>query len=206
MVARNNLIGVFNELENGGYFLIGFHKGFEWLKPGDDFDIREDRWVEEGVYKGEGLFTELGTDQSRMFSFGLNLNGGDFFNGKILSFNLRNTFTASHKLSISSFFDFNRITDLPVYNSAEDKRETIDFETQIIGSRMTYSFSPNLFFRGFLQWNSDDEEFSANLLLNYIYKLGSDFYLVYNELWEKGSGIRIKDRIFLAKIAHLFYL
>lgn len=84
--------------------------------------------------------------------------------------------------------------------------EKIDFETQIIGSRMTHSFSPDLFFRGFLQWNSDDKELSVNLLLNYIYKLGSDFYLVYNELWEKGSGIKVRDRIFLAKIAHLFYL
>ena len=86
------------------------------------------------------------------------------------------------------------------------KIDKIDFETQIIGSRMTYSFSPDLFFRGFLQWNSDDKELSVNLLLNYIYKLGSDFYLVYNELWEKETGLRIRDRIFLAKIAPLFYL
>ena len=206
MVSRMNLMGVFNELENGGYFLIGFAKGFEWLKPGDDFDIREDKWIEEGVYRGEGLFTEMGTDQSRMVSFSLHLNGGDFFNGKILSLNLSPTFTPTHKLSISSFFNYNKITELPVYNSAQDKNEIIDFETQIIGSRITYSFSPELFFRGFLQWNSDDEEFSANLLLNYIYKLGSDFYVVYNELWERGSGIRIKDRIFLIKIAHLFHL
>lgn len=120
--------------------------------------------------------------------------------------NLNPIFTPSHKLSISSFFNYNKITELPVYNSAHDKNEIIDFETQIIGSRITYSFSPRMFFRGFLQWNSDDEEFSANLLLNYIYKLGSDFYLVYNELWERGSSIRIKDRIFLVKIAHLFHL
>lgn len=206
MVSRTNLIGVFNELENGGYFLVGFAKGFEWLKPGDDFDIREDRWVELGVYKGHGVFMELGTDQSKMISLSLNLLRGDFFNGKILSLNLSPTFTPSHQLSFSSFFNFNRITELPVYNSAEDKNEIIDFETQIIGTRITYSFSPELFFRGFLQWNSDDEEFSANLLLNYIYKLGSDFYLVYNELWEKGSGIKIKERIFLIKIAHLFHL
>jgi len=186
--------------------LIGFHKGFEWLKPGDDFDIREDRWVEEGVYRGEGLFMELGTDQSRMISFNLHLNGGDFFNGRMLSLNLTNTFTPSYQLSFSSFFNFNRITELPVYNSVENKREKIDFETQVVGSRITYSFSPKLLFRGFLQWNSDDEEFSANLLLNYIYKLGSDLYLVYNELWEKGSGAKIKERIFLVKVAHLFHL
>lgn len=206
MVTRNNLIGVFNELDNGGHLLIGFHKGFEWLKPGDDFDIREDKWVEVGAYKGHGAFMELGTDQSRMLAFSLHLNGGDFFNGKLVSLNLNSTFTPSRKLSVSSFFNFNKITELPVYNSAEDKNEIIDFETQIIGSRITYSFSPRMFFRGFLQWNSDDEEFSANLLVNYIYKLGSDFYVVYNELWERGSGIRIKDRIFLIKIAHLLNL
>jgi hypothetical protein len=206
MVTRGNFIGVFSELENGGYLVLGFAKGFEWLKPGDDFDIREDRWVEKGVYRGEGLFMELGTDQSRMISFSMNLNGGDFFDGKILSVNLGNKFTPTHKLSFSSFFNFNRITELPIYNSAEDRKEKIDFETQILGSRVTYSVSPRLFFRGFLQWNSDDEEFSGNLLLNYIYKLGSDFYLVYNELWEKGGGMKIKDRIFLVKVAHLFHL
>jgi len=71
------------------------------------------------------------------------------------------------------------------------------------GARITYSFSTKLFYRGFLQYNSEDKEFSANLLLNYIYKTGSNFYLVYNELWERNGKAKVKNRTILTKIAHL---
>lgn len=50
----------------------------------------------------------------------MNLNGGDFFDREVLSLNLGNNFTPTHKLSFSSFLNFNRITELPVYKSAED--------------------------------------------------------------------------------------
>lgn len=204
LVNRNFNIGVYNELENGGYLLFGVYKEFERLKVGDDFEIKDDKWIEPGDYESEGFFSELGTDKSRMFSFNLDFNGGDFYNGKLLSLNLRGFFVPSFRLSTSLFFNYNKITKLPVLNTIEDKNEKIDFETKILGARITYSFSTKLFYRGFLQYNSEDEEFSANLLLNYIYKTGSNFYLVYNELWEKERKAKVKNRTILSKIVHLF--
>lgn len=203
LVNRNINIGVYNALENGGHLLFGVYKEFERLKVGDDFEIKDDKWIEPGDYESEGFFSELGTDRSRMFSFNLGLNGGDFYNGKLLSLNLRGFFVPSFRLSTSLFFNYNKITKLPVLNTIEAKNEKIDFETKILGARITYSFSTRLFYRGFLQYNSEDKEFSANLLLNYIYKTGSNFYLVYNELWERNGKARVKNRTILTKIAHL---
>jgi hypothetical protein len=47
------------------------------------------------------------------------------------------------------------------------------------------------------------------LLLSYIYRPGSNFYLVYNEVWNTPSGakkVEVKDRTVLFKLAHLFNL
>ncbi|MFH0930595.1 MAG: hypothetical protein V1890_01475, partial [Candidatus Zixiibacteriota bacterium] len=80
------------------------------------------------------------------------------------------------------------------------------FDTRVIGHRLTYSFSTRLFLRSFLQWNSEDEELSMNFMINYIFEPGSNFYFVYNELWEKEKSLKSKDRVFLSKIVKRFSL
>jgi hypothetical protein len=209
MLNRENSFGVFNLLENGGEIMFGVYESFERLKEEDEFDIREDKWVEVGDYKSKGFFSKMGTDRSRKFSLNLGFNGGDFYNGKILSFDLHPNFTPGPRLSFSFFWKYNKIKDLPIYNSLEDRKERIEFDTHILGGRITYSFSTKLFYRGFVQWNTDDEELSANLLLSYIYRPGSNFYLVYNEVWNTPSGakkVEVKDRTVLFKLVHLFNL
>jgi len=49
---------------------------------------------------------------------------------------------------------------------------------------VSYSFSPDLFVKGFLQYNDERRLASLNLLLWYIYRPGSDLYVVYNQGWE----------------------
>lgn len=54
----------------------------------------------------------------------------------------------------------------------------------MLNVRVSHSFSPNLFLKGFAQYNDDRRTASFNFLFWYIYKPGSDLYIVYNQGWD----------------------
>jgi len=56
--------------------------------------------------------------------------------------------------------------------------------TNTVSTRVSYSFSPFLFAKGFIQYNDAKRQATVNLLLWYIYRPGSDFYIVYNQGWD----------------------
>jgi hypothetical protein len=55
------------------------------------------------------------------------------------------------------------------------------YVTNTLNFRVSQSFSPDLFVKAFMQYNDDRRTASFNLLFWYIYKPGSDLYIVYNE-------------------------
>ena len=57
------------------------------------------------------------------------------------------------------------------------------YVTNTMSTRVSYSFSPTLFAKSFVQYNDADKLASLNLLLWYIYRPGSDLYVVYNQGW-----------------------
>ena len=80
-------------------------------------------------------------------------------------------------LSIEPFIEFNRIT-LP------DE----EFDANAFGGRVSYSFSTTLFTKLFTQWSTDRDVLSANFLVNYIYRPGSDLYLVFDQNYDTRDG------------------
>ena len=72
---------------------------------------------------------------------------------------------------------------------------------------MVYSFSTDLFAKLYLQWSSDRELVTANFLINYIYRPGSDFYFVFNQTYgteSLSSGLR--DTTLVAKVTYWWNL
>ena len=104
---------------------------------------------------------------------------GDFFDGTRRGFNIDASFKPNGHLAIESQYEFNRI-ELPAGS----------FNASALATRVAYSFSTILFAKLFAQWNSEDDVISTNFLLNYIYRPGSDFYLVFNQIYD-GSGSTI---------------
>lgn len=78
------------------------------------------------------------------------------------------------RLLVELSYNRNRISlpDAPVY------------VTNTVSTRVSYSFSPSLFAKGFVQYNDAKMQATVNLLLWYIYRPGSDFYVVYNQGWD----------------------
>ena len=120
----------------------------------------------------------LFANSSRRLSGRASYEYGDFFNGTRLRVSTEAVWRYNARLELEGTYEFNHI-NLP--NGA--------FNTHLFGHRFLYSFSPDMFVRGFLQWNSAQELVGGNFLFNYRYLPGSDLFLVYNQVWDTEGGL-----------------
>jgi hypothetical protein len=82
------------------------------------------------------------------------------------------------------------------------------YVTNTLSTRVSYSFTPDLFLKGFVQYNDDRRLATLNLLFWYIYRPGSDLYVVYNSGWEtdlpgaRPRILRVRSRSLAVKITY----
>jgi hypothetical protein len=72
--------------------------------------------------------------------------------------------------------------------------------------RVDYTFSPRMTVRSLTQYNSATNELSNNVRFNFIYRPGSDIYVVYNDLSQTGLPADVfgrKDRQVVLKMTYL---
>ena len=161
--------------ESGSY--IGFLPKRTTEHLDEDFEIRSGVIIPPGEYSFTEMMIRGSTDDTKALTGQYSVNFGNFYNGSRWGFTLNGGFKPNGRFNIEPIFQFNRVT-LP--NDA--------FNASIFGARVAYSFSTTLFAKIFAQWNSDDEVISTNFLLNYIYRPGSDFYLVFNQIYDSGGA------------------
>ena len=178
------------ELEGGGWFGFQAQRTFERLD--EDFEIRDDITIPVDEYHFNSFRVSINTDDSKMVSLQLGTNFGGFFDGERVGFDIGPDFKPNGHFSLEPRFQFNRVT-LPAGS----------FNASIFGTRVSYSFSTRFFTKLFAQWNSDDKVVSANFLLNYIYRPGSDFYLVFNQTYDSSdSGTGLEETTFVGKMTY----
>ncbi len=81
-----------------------------------------------------------------------------------------------------------------------------DFLVNLSVLRLDYTFSPRMTVRSLTQYNSLSNEVSNNIRFNFIYRPGSDIYVVYNDLSQTGLPADIfgrKDRQLVVKATYL---
>ena len=99
------------------------------------------------------------------------VRGGEYFNGNIRSIGFsRGRVALTPELSVEPTLSENWI-DTPQGS----------FHTRLIVSRVTYTFSPRMFFGGLIQYNSAANTVSTNLRLRWEYSPGSEIFVVYTE-------------------------
>jgi hypothetical protein len=79
-----------------------------------------------------------------------------------------------------------------------------DFSTEMVVTRLQYSFSNNMFLKGYLQYNSDLDQVSSNIRFNFIHKPLSEFSLIYNE--RRSTTGEVFERALIAKLTYSFSL
>ena len=99
------------------------------------------------------------------------VRAGEYFSGNIRSVGFsRGRLELTRQLSIEPTLSLNWI-DTPQGS----------FRTDLIVSRVNYTFTPRMFFSGLVQYNSATDSLSSNLRLRWEYSPGSELFVVYTE-------------------------
>jgi len=140
------------------------------------------------------------SDGRKTFSYELMTNSGQYFNGTRLNLGGECTYRFIPKGFVSLNFDVNRIRlPEPYYDS----------NLFLIGPKFDITFTRNIFWTTFIQYNNQIDNVNINSRFQWRYMPASDIYLVYTDNYFAGDGSfiefdRPKTRAFVIKINYWF--
>lgn len=178
------------EFDSGDEIGIGIHRSFD--RPDEDFEIFDTTKVKAGSYWYTTYGIGLETSPMRSIYGEVDFITGEYYNGNRSEVEGQITYTVNKNLTIGGDFTYNHIK---INNSV--------LNTSEVGGRVSYTFSKHVNSSVFAQWNNELNEMNINYRFNWKPKIGSNFYLVVNQLLSTGNKIRSKDITVLAKFVWL---
>ena len=173
--------------KSGEHFEFNLQRDFDNLPY--DFNIYDTIVIPKGEYWYNHYELQFDTYQSRKLYVGTFLNWGDFYNGTRTKTYVNVNWYPNKHFNITADWIRNDIR-LPMGS----------FITHEFGSKVEYAFTPKLNNSLYGQWNNLTEEILLNYRINWIPKVGSDFYFVINQrIKTKGNTIEFGDFTLLAK-------
>ena len=196
--TRQSQLGFSTELENSDRFGVSVADNYEFLHhaftPGPDhiaFPVGG-----YGFFDVEGSYSR---GAQRRLNGTLTVRAGGYFNGSIRSVEFRQgRMEVTQRLSLEPSASVNWI-DSPQGS----------FRTDLAVTRVSYSFTPRMFFSGLVQYNSSTNTVSNNLRLRWEYSPGSELFVVYTEDRETDPlrpdrFSELRNRGFVVKMNRLF--
>lgn len=148
----------------------------------------------EGGYDWTRWSARYSSNQSRRISGSATIERGGYYGGHRDMARLSLNFLLRDTLLVEPNYTRNVVT------APGQPR----YVTNTLNTRVSYSFSPELFVKGFVQYNDDRRLASLNLLLWYVYRPGSDLYIVYNHGWDTDlpgpRRVETRSRSFTVKL------
>ncbi len=164
-----------------------YQKNFDNLTS--DFNIYDTIILPKGEYWYQNYEVQFSTYQSRKFYGTATFNWGEFYTGSGNKTYVNLCWYPNKHFNITADWTRNDI-HLPQGN----------FITNDIGSRVEYAFTPKLNNSVYGQWNNESKEVLLNYRINWIPKVGSDFYFVINQkISTEGDKIQFGDFTLMAK-------
>jgi hypothetical protein len=178
------------EFDSGDEIGIGIHREFDM--PDEDFEIFDTTKVKAGSYWYTTYGIGLETSPMRTIYGEVDFITGGYYNGNRSEIEGQITYTVNKNLTIGGDLTYNHIK---INNSV--------LNTSEVGGRVSYTFSKHVNSSVFAQWNNELNEMNINYRFNWKPKIGSNFYLVVNQLLSTENKIRSKDITILAKFVWL---
>ena len=198
--TRQSQVAFSTELENSDRFGISVAENYEFLHR--NFEPAQGARFGPGAYRFRDVELSYGPGAQRRLNGSFSVLMGEYFSGSIVSVQFRQgRAELTRRLSLEPTISLNWI-DTPAGT----------FNTNLVVTRVNYSFTPRMFFSGLIQYNSDTNSVSNNLRLRWEYSPGSELFVVYTEDREideidplrpvRYSGLR--NRGFVVKMNRLF--
>ena len=162
------------------------------------FEIYPGIFVPPGTYRNAEVQPVLMTNQAKAVSLNLQTFFGGFFSGHRKTITPTISFRAGQALTGSLSYQRNDV-DLPQGS----------FVTNLIRSRLSYSFTPRLFVQSLVQYNDRADVWSMNLRLGWIQAANTGLFIVYNDtrgLYDLRPTPLREDRSLVLKFSRMFDL
>ncbi|MDP2389446.1 MAG: hypothetical protein Q8N52_03885, partial [Acidobacteriota bacterium] len=193
MIGRQHHYMLGTTLRDDSFINVIFQQTLDVLD--DPFRIRPTVAIPAGSYQmNEWIFTD-NTSPGRRIYERLTVSPSQFYDGTRLAI------TAAAGIRASSRFS----TELQ-YNRNDVQMPWGNFLVNLSTLRVDYTFSPRMTIRSLTQYNTSTHEITNNVRFNFIYRPGSDLYVVYNDLSQTGLPADIfgkQDRQLVVKMTYL---
>ena len=196
--TRQSQLGFSTEFENSDRMGISVADNYEFLPepftPGPD-----DVAFPVGGYSFFDVEGSYSPGAQRRLNGTLRVRAGEYFNG-----NIRTIGFSQGRMEITQRFSLEPSVSVNWIDSPQGA-----FRTDLIVSRVNYTFTPRMFFSGLIQYNSGSNTVSNNLRLRWEYSPGSELFVVYTEDRET-DPLRpnrlsdLRNRGFVVKMNRLF--
>lgn len=147
-----------------------------------------------GKYNYQSVALKFNSNLRKVFNYNLYGQYGSFYSGNKLTFNSSFTYRFQPYANVSLTLNYNKV-DLP--------SPFQDFNLFLIGPKIELTFTHNLFFTTFLQYNTQIENFNVNCRFQWRFKPLSDFYLVYGDNYDTNT-LNNKNRTLVLKFTYWF--
>jgi len=148
----------------------------EWDRLDEPFEIRPGVVIPAGGYWNRRHAVEFGTSPAAVLSASAEVEWGSFYGGHGETFALEAAYRPNPHLLLEATGEHNDVR-LPAGA----------FSASLAGLRATWNFSRSLLATAYAQVNSDSEVASVNARVRWMWRPGSDVYLVYNRA--TGDGL-----------------
>ena len=194
--TRQTQLAFSTEFENGDRLGVSATDNYEFLvEPFEPGPVT----LPIGGYRFRDVEGTISLGPQRRLSGIVAVRVGEYFNGSIRSIGFSSgRLSVTDKLSVEPTVSSNWI-DVPQGS----------FRTDLVLSRVTYTFTPRMFFGGLIQYNSATAAISNNLRLRWEYIPGSELFVVYTEE-QNTDPLRpnrfseLRNRGFVVKVNRLF--
>ena len=184
-------------LDNGSYINIWYNRNLEVLD--EPFEVRPDVMVGPGTHRfGDWRFMYTSDPARKVYGSGY-YSPQTFFDGDRDDYNATVGLRLTSQLATEGAITRNDVT-LPGGS----------FTAVIASFRLDYALSPTMTLRTLTQYNSLIDQWSTAARFNYIYRPGSDIYIVYDELRRDlptsalSEFTSIRERQLIVKVTYLF--
>jgi Domain of unknown function (DUF5916)/Carbohydrate family 9 binding domain-like len=193
MVGRQHHYMLGTTLRDDSFINVIFQQTLDVLDV--PFRIRPTVVIPPGSYQMNEWFFTYNTSPGRRIYERLTVSPTEFYGGTRLNL------SAAAGVRVSS-----RLSAEAQYNRNDVEMPWGSFLVNLSTLRVDYTFSPRMTIRSLTQYNTSTHELSNNIRFNFIYRPGSDLYIVYNDLSQTGLPADIfgrKDRQFVVKMTYL---
>lgn len=153
--------------------------------------------IAPGRYQFINYVASYDAQVARRFAPGVQLRGGEFYDGSRTGFSLGGRLRVSEKLATTLTYSRDVIT-LPATR----------FTTSLAVARIDASFSTRMFLSAFIQYNSVTRQLASNIRYQLIHRPLSDLFLVYNDTQfidvSRPTALQVPARALTLKYTHLF--